>query len=94
MDGPEYETSAGAANMGCFDGDFVVEFNFYCDTYGIDTISAATSIAFVMECLKQIFNKEHAGDLKLKFGRPDSSRVPASDGPREGFGVDVGQGCG
>ena len=51
VDGPEYETSAGAANMGCFDGDFVQEFNFYCDTYGIDTISFTTCVAFVMECL-------------------------------------------
>ena len=50
VDGPEYETAAGCANMGCFDPAFAVEFNFYCDTYGLDTISAATGIAFVMEC--------------------------------------------
>ncbi|MCK4236122.1 MAG: (2Fe-2S)-binding protein, partial [Candidatus Krumholzibacteria bacterium] len=37
VDGPEYETAAACANMGCFDADFAVEFNFYCDTYGLDT---------------------------------------------------------
>jgi aldehyde:ferredoxin oxidoreductase len=39
VDGPEYETAAGSANVGIFDPDFVLEMNFYCDTYGIDTIS-------------------------------------------------------
>jgi len=28
VDGPEYETAAGCANMGCFDLHFVFEFNF------------------------------------------------------------------
>jgi len=27
VDGPEYETAGGCSNMGCFDIDFVVEFN-------------------------------------------------------------------
>ena len=48
VEGPEYETAAASANMGCFDGDFVAEFNFYCDTYGVDTISVGTCMAFVI----------------------------------------------
>jgi len=51
VDGPEYETIAGCgANWGIFDPDFVIEANFYCDTYGLDTISVATATAFTMEC--------------------------------------------
>ena len=56
--------------MGCFDADFVEEFNFYCDTYGLDTISVATTIAFVMECFENgvIIDESHTGGLKLNFG--------------------------
>ncbi|HPS78257.1 MAG TPA: aldehyde ferredoxin oxidoreductase N-terminal domain-containing protein, partial [Thermoanaerobaculaceae bacterium] len=38
VDGPEYETAAGcAANCGIFDPDWLLEANFYCDTYGVCT---------------------------------------------------------
>ena len=94
VDGPEYETSAGGANMGCFDADFIEEFNFYCDTYGLDTISVATTIAFVMECFENgVINESHTGGLKLNFGAMDAVLTllhQMADG--EGFGVDVGQG--
>ncbi len=49
VDGPEYETVAGGSNMSLWDVEWILEFNFYCDTYGLDTISAATSLAFYME---------------------------------------------
>ena len=40
VDGPEYETIAGeGSNIGVFDPLAIAEMNFYCDTYGIDTIS-------------------------------------------------------
>ncbi len=94
VDGPEYETAAGAANMGCFDADFLVEFNFYCDTYGVDTISVATCTAFVMEAFEagQI-TTEHTGGLELKFGATDEVLELLHQMARgEGFGVDVGQG--
>jgi aldehyde:ferredoxin oxidoreductase len=38
--GPEYETVAGVgSNCGIFDVDYVIEMNYYCDIYGLDTIS-------------------------------------------------------
>jgi aldehyde:ferredoxin oxidoreductase len=38
----------------------VLELNFYCDTYGVDTISFANCVAFAMECYEEgILNKEH-----------------------------------
>ncbi|MEA3341031.1 MAG: aldehyde ferredoxin oxidoreductase N-terminal domain-containing protein, partial [Chloroflexota bacterium] len=59
VDGPEYETIAGCgSSIGVFDPLWVAEFNFYCDTYGLDTISFGTGMAFVMECYEAgILNK-------------------------------------
>ena len=43
VDGPEYETVACAgSNMGIFEPWAIIEFNFYCDHYGLDTISFGT----------------------------------------------------
>jgi len=94
VDGPEYETAAGAANMGCFDADFLVEFNFYCDTYGVDTISVATGMAFVMECFENgIITTQHTGGKVLKFGATNEVLECLHEMARgEGFGVDVGHG--
>ncbi|MHA1818728.1 MAG: aldehyde ferredoxin oxidoreductase family protein [Candidatus Heimdallarchaeota archaeon] len=70
VDGPEYETIAGCgSNIGIFDPLQVVEINFYCDTYGIDTISFGTATAFIMECyMAGILNKERTDGLELKWG--------------------------
>jgi len=94
VDGPEYETAAGAANMGCFDGDFLIEYNFYCDTYGVDTISVATCMAFVMECFERgIITTEQTGGKKLNFGATNEALECLHEMARgEGFGVEVGQG--
>ena len=94
VDGPEYETCGAVSNMGCFDGDFVAEFNFYCDTYGLDTISIGTTVAFVMEAFAagQI-TKKHTGGLELRFGACSEVLELLHQMARgEGFGVDVGQG--
>ncbi|MCD6116377.1 (2Fe-2S)-binding protein [bacterium] len=94
VDGPEYETAAAAANMGCFDSDFLMEYNFYCDTYGLDTISVGTCMAFVMECYENgIIDKEVTGGKELKFGATDEVLQclhEMADGT--GFGVEVGMG--
>ncbi|MBN1949490.1 MAG: (2Fe-2S)-binding protein [Candidatus Cloacimonetes bacterium] len=95
VDGPEYETVAGCgANMGIFDPEFVLETNFYCDTYGIDTISFGTTMAFVMECYeKGILNKERTGGLELRFGSAEAAlEILHQMGTGQGFGVIVGQG--
>ncbi|RLE36893.1 aldehyde:ferredoxin oxidoreductase, partial [Candidatus Acetothermia bacterium] len=94
VDGPEYETAAGSANMGIFDPDFVLEMNFYCDTYGIDTISFTTGTAFVMECYEAgILNKERTGGLELNFGNADAALELLHQMARgEGFGAIAGQG--
>ncbi len=95
VDGPEYETIAGCgSNLGIFDPFTVAEFNFYCDAYGIDTISFGTALAFVMECFEMgLINKEHTGGLDLSFGnRLSALEVLHQMGRGEGFGKIVGQG--
>ncbi|MFO7811069.1 MAG: aldehyde ferredoxin oxidoreductase C-terminal domain-containing protein, partial [Candidatus Delongbacteria bacterium] len=95
IDGPEYETVAGCgANMGIFNPEFVLESNFYCDTYGIDTISYGTGTAFAMECYENgILNKERTGGIELNFGNEDAAIDVLHQMARgEGFGVVIGQG--
>lgn len=95
VDGAEYETLAGCgSNCGIFDPRAILEINFYCDTYGIDTISYGTSMAFVMECYERnIINKEFTGGLELKFGNfEDSIEVLHQMSRGEGFGLILGQG--
>ncbi len=95
VDGPEYENAAGlGANLGCFDPQYVLEANFYCDTYGIDIISFSTMIAFVMECFEHgILNAEITGGLELKFGNHHVVlELLHQMGRGEGFGLIAGQG--
>jgi aldehyde:ferredoxin oxidoreductase len=95
VNGPEYETIAGlGSNCGIFDADHVIEMNFYCDTYGIDTISFGTATAFVMECYKMgLINNNVTGGLELNFGNKDAAMELLHQMARgEGFGVVVGQG--
>ena len=74
VDGPEYETIGACSNMSIWDPLWVLEFNFYCDTYGIDTISAGTATAFYMEMYEYgILNKERCNGLELCFGNADAA---------------------
>jgi aldehyde:ferredoxin oxidoreductase len=73
VDGPEYETVGCGANMSLWDTKEILEFNFYCDTYGLDTISTGTAIAFYMEMYEYgILNKERCSGLELCFGNFDA----------------------
>ena len=73
VDGPEYENTAGCANMGFWDPEWVIEWNFYCDTYGLDTISVATASAFYMEMYEyNILNKERCDGLEFCFGNAEA----------------------
>ncbi len=95
VDGPEYETVGGCgSNLCIWDAKDVVELNFYCDTYGVDTISFGTSTAFAMECYEYgILNKERTGGLALEWGNADAALELLHQMARgEGFGLIVGQG--
>jgi aldehyde:ferredoxin oxidoreductase len=95
VDGPEYETIAGlGSNCGIFDPEYIIEANFYCDTYGLDTISTGTIIAFLMECYELgIINKDITGGLELKFGNKEAAMELIHQMARgEGFGKIAGKG--
>jgi len=70
VDGPEYETAAGVgSNLGVWDPEGILEINFYCDTYGIDTISVGTISSFLMECWEYgILNEARTGGVNLEWG--------------------------
>ncbi|MBN1486260.1 MAG: aldehyde:ferredoxin oxidoreductase [Anaerolineae bacterium] len=95
VDGPEYETIAGCgSNCGIFEPWALLEINFYCDTYGIDTISFGTGMAFVMECYEAgILDKEKTGGLDLHFGKAEETLEVMHQLARgEGFGKIFGMG--
>jgi aldehyde:ferredoxin oxidoreductase len=95
VDGPEYENAGGlGSNCGIFNPDYIIEANFYCDTYGICTISWGTLLAFVMECYENgILNEERTGGLKLNFGNADSAmELIHLLAKGEGFGPIAGMG--
>ncbi len=95
VDGPEYENAAGlGSNCGIFDPEYIIETNFYCDTYGICTITWSTATAFIMECFQNgILNKERTGGLDLSFGNSSSALEMLHQLARgEGFGKIAGTG--
>jgi aldehyde:ferredoxin oxidoreductase len=95
VDAPEYETIAGVGSVcGIFDPEFVIECNFYCDTYGIDTISFGTLMGFIMESYESgIINEENTGGLQLNFGNSSAAlEVLHQMGQGVGFGKIAGLG--
>jgi len=95
VDGPEYETVAGCgSNIGIFNPPDIIELNFYCDTYGIDSISFGTLTAFCMECYEAgILDKEKTGGLELRFGNAEAALELLHQMARgEGFGLIAGMG--
>ena len=95
VDGPEYETIAGCgSNLGIFDPCAIIEMNFYCDAYGLDTISVGTSIAFAMECFHMgLIDETHTGGMDLGFGnRAVALELIHQMATGDGFGAVIGQG--
>ncbi|MBU2549910.1 MAG: aldehyde:ferredoxin oxidoreductase [Proteobacteria bacterium] len=93
VDGPEYETVGAVTAMGIFDPQFILEYNYYCDEYGLDTISTGVSIAFLMECAQRgMLTAEDVG-YDLRFGDAEAAdRLLHEVAQGEGFGRVCGQG--
>ncbi|HOX16284.1 MAG TPA: aldehyde ferredoxin oxidoreductase C-terminal domain-containing protein [Smithellaceae bacterium] len=70
VDGPEYETAAGfGSNLGMWHPEFIMEANWHCDNYGIDTITTAVIMAFLMECYQRGYlTKEETEGFTLTWG--------------------------
>ncbi|MCL1973882.1 MAG: aldehyde:ferredoxin oxidoreductase [Bacteroidetes bacterium] len=95
VDGPEYENAVSlGSNMAVFNPLDIIEQNFYCDTYGICTITWGNIAAFLMECWENgILNAERTGGLDFSWGNADASLEAMHQMARgEGFGVLAGQG--
>ncbi len=95
VDGPEYENAAGlGSNCAIFDPAYIIETNFYCDTYGICTITWGTVMAFIMECFENnILDTRKTMGLDLSFGNADAALGLLHQTARgEGFGKTAGLG--
>jgi aldehyde:ferredoxin oxidoreductase len=93
VDGPEYETVAAVSNMGIFDPQFVLEYNWYCDEYSLDTISMGVTTGFFMECLERGFLNADDIGYDLTFGNINAvDRLLHEIAKGEGFGRVAGQG--
>lgn len=69
-EGPEYEsTNTLGAMSGVSDMNAITMANYLCNEYGLDTISAGSTIAFAMECYeKGILTKDATDGLEINFG--------------------------
>ncbi len=86
---PEYETiGLLGTSLGIFDLDRIARWNQICGRFGLDTISAGGTLAWVMEA-------GEAGliDTDLKFGCPDGIEAALTDTARgRGFGAEMARG--
>jgi aldehyde:ferredoxin oxidoreductase len=69
-EGPEYETSNTlGAQCDVHDMNAITMANYMCNEYGLDTISAGSTIAFAMECFQRgILTTKDTGGLMINFG--------------------------
>lgn len=93
IDGPEYETIGAVTCMGIFDPQFVMDFNYYCDEYGLDTISMGVTTSFLMECVQRGYLAETDIGYKLSWGSiAGADRLLHETANGIGFGKICGQG--
>ena len=72
--GPEYETvGLLGSNCGIMDPEIVAVAGYYCDLYGLDTISVGSTIAFLMECnMRGLVSEKELSGLDLRFGNAEA----------------------
>jgi len=94
VDGPEYETAATGPVLGIFEPDYILEYAWYCDEYGLDTISAGITMGFLFEAYDRGYlTKEDTGGLELRWGDPDVAlRLLHLMASGKGFGAVAGKG--
>lgn len=88
-EGPEYETSNTlGAQCGVADINAITMANYLCNEYGLDTITAGSTIAFAMECYEKGFmTKEDTDGLEINFGDGEMVvKLVEMIAKRDGFG--------
>jgi aldehyde:ferredoxin oxidoreductase len=94
-DGPEYEAIAGfGSNCAIFDIELVARANELCNELGLDVISTAGSVAFVMECVEHgLVGPAELDGVDLRFGNGAALlEVIPLIAERQGVGALVGLG--
>lgn len=92
---PEYETAAALGTLCLNDNvESIIRANEICDLYGIDTISAGTTIAFAMECYERgIIGKKETDGIDLTWGNTAATiALLEKIARREGFGEALADG--
>ena len=93
IDGPEYETVAAVTCLGIFDPQFAMEFNWYCDEFGVDTISTGVAMAFIFECYQRGYLDSSDVGYELVWGDQEAAEHLFFDMIfAKGFGKICGQG--
>jgi aldehyde:ferredoxin oxidoreductase len=93
--GPEYETIwAFGGDCGVSDLPSVIKANYWCNEYGLDTISAGATIAAAMELYQKGYIKDEDLDgLSLEFGNSEAVvEWTKRMGLREGLGDKMADG--
>ena len=87
--GPEFETAGFfGPNIGASDLSAIIDLNYTCDLLGMDTMSAASTIAFAMELKEQ-----GMADFGVEFGKLDNLKeVLSKIARREGVYTDLADG--
>lgn len=70
IEGPEYETTfAMGPNCAIGDRETIIRLNWWCDEYGLDTISAGVTIGFVMEMFERgVLTTNDLDGIEARFG--------------------------
>ena len=86
---PEYETLASFGSL-CLNDDVesIIKANDICNRFGLDTISAGTTIAFAIECYENnIISKQDTDGIELTWGNAHAIVAMLNKlARREGFG--------
>ncbi len=88
-EGPEYETAWGfGGDCGVDNFDAGIKANYYCNEYGMDTITMAATIACAMELYELgLITQKDTGGIALEWGNADSMlELTRLTGIGEGFG--------
>jgi len=94
-EGPEYESLwTMSADLDIPDFESVIEANYYCDKYGLDTISFGGTLAAAMELYEKGYIKDNELDgIKLNFGNAEALvKMPEMIAYRKGFGNKLAEG--
>lgn len=94
-EGPEYESTVMlGSNLGIRDLDSIIVANYFCDEYGLDTISTGNTIGFAMECFQRgLLTAADTGGIELAWGNAEAVlELIEKIAMKEGIGARLAQG--